>query len=240
MEKIVIQLAGINISVACLFQETYTYLSEFKTKNKGKYEVGISELRFIQERTILEQKIPWKKFYDYEIEINALYHELSLLLLREDVIVIHGVLLRMKNVGILFTAPSGIGKSTQAALWVEHFPNDVVIINGDKPLLKITEEGVVAFGSPWKGKEKIGNKECVPLKKICYVRRAKENSIKLVEWNGDSLSWLLTQSQLYESQNSTIERVRLFKKAIPFVSLYELKCNISDMAVITAYDGFFK
>ena len=44
---------------------------------------------------------------------------------------------------------SGTGKSTHARLWRETFGDRAVMVNDDKPLLRITKDGVIAYGTPW-------------------------------------------------------------------------------------------
>ena len=143
----------------------------------------------------------------------------------------------MEQKGYIFTAPSGTGKSTHASLWVKHFGKKVNIINGDKPLIKLTEDGVYAYGSPWKGKEKIGTNKCVKLFGICYLQRSQSNFIEQVEFDTKSLAWLLEQTQIKGLESSITKRIRWFKNATIYVSLYNLKCNISDEAVEVAYNG---
>ncbi|MCM1292320.1 MAG: hypothetical protein NC111_02760 [Bacteroides sp.] len=53
---------------------------------------------------------------------------------------------------ILFLAPSGTGKSTQARLWVENIPG-ASLLNDDNPILAAEPDGSVSvYGSPWSGK----------------------------------------------------------------------------------------
>lgn len=51
--------------------------------------------------------------------------------------------------GILFSGPSGIGKTTQANLWHDH--RDAKHINGDRPILAREKDTWIAWGSPYAG-----------------------------------------------------------------------------------------
>ena len=79
--------------------------------------------------------------------------------------------------GYLFTAKSGTGKSTHARLCREIFGDGAVMVNDDKPLLRITKDGVIAYGTPWDGKHRLSTNTSVPLKGICILERATENHI---------------------------------------------------------------
>ena len=42
----------------------------------------------------------------------------------------------------MFTAQSGTGKSTHIKLWKKHFGKDVDIVNGDKPIVRVFNDGI--------------------------------------------------------------------------------------------------
>lgn len=232
-----IKLAGVNILVKTIFPQTEMAFVDFLSDEKYDYCTEITEQRLVFERKLLYNIYPHKQFKDFEIEINALYRDIPKILIKENIILFHGVLIEMEQKGYLFTAPSGTGKSTHARLWTKYYGNKVKIINGDKPLIKLTENGVYAYGSPWKGKEKIGSNDCVKLFSICYLQRSPSNLIEQVEFDAKSLAWLLEQTQIKGLESSITERIRLFEKAAIHVSLYNLKCNISNEAVEVAYNG---
>jgi len=91
--------------------------------------------------------------------------------------VFHGAVITMNDDGYLFTAASGTGKSTHILLWKEYLGKYVDIVNGDKPILNVTEDAVIAYGTPWCGKEDWQKKRKASLKGICIIERGTENSI---------------------------------------------------------------
>lgn len=97
------------------------------------------------------------------------------LLLRHDALVLHSSLVSYKGRGILFSGPSGMGKSTQADLWKQTFGAE--ILNGDRAVIRLTENGFRAGGSPWCGSSGIYSRESVPVDAIVLLRQAKENRI---------------------------------------------------------------
>lgn len=232
-----IQLAGVNIRINSFFSQTEMAFVDFITNEKYDYCIDVTIQRVNIERELLQNTCPGKTFKDFEIEINVLYRDISKILIKESVILLHGVLISVGQRGYIFTAPSGTGKSTHAKLWTEVFGDKAVIINGDKPLIKLSESGVYAYGSPWKGKENIGSNECVKLFSICYLQRGEENSIEQVKFDTKSLTWLLEQTCVKGLESSVIDRVRWFKCAAKYLKLYNFKCNMSNEAVFVAYCG---
>ena len=232
-----VQLAGVNILINTVYPQTEMAFVDFITNEKYDYRIDVTIQRVNEERNLLQNTYPKKKFLDFEIEANALYRDIPKILIKENVILLHGVLICMEQKGYIFTAPSGTGKSTHVRLWRNVFGNKVKIINGDKPLLKLSDNGVFAYGSPWKGKEKIGFNESVKLSSICYLERGERNFIERVQFDTKSLSWLLEQSQIKGLESSIVDRVRWFKNAAEYVTFYSLKCNISEESVKVAYCG---
>lgn len=64
--------------------------------------------------------------------MNALALEKKLMI--KDAFVLHSSYIIKDDEAILFTAPSGTGKSTQAELWKKY--NNAIIVNGDRTLIK--------------------------------------------------------------------------------------------------------
>lgn len=74
---------------------------------------------------------------------------------------------------ILFSAPSGTGKSTQAALWQAHRGSR--IINGDRAALYRDADGWMAGGLPWCGSSGITARIDAPLRAVVLLRQGETN-----------------------------------------------------------------
>lgn len=94
---------------------------------------------------------------------------------------------------ILFTAPSGVGKTTQAQLWEQY--RAAAIVNGDRAAIRAEEDGVFALGVPYGGSSGIACPGRAKLAAIVYVRQAAENRVRRLSgldafrkiWEGCSL-----------------------------------------------------
>lgn len=173
-----------------------------------------------------------------EAEFNALYQDLPVCLWEDKVVLFHGVLISLDDSGYLFTAPSGVGKSTHAGLWKSYFKERAEIINGDKILLRVKDDGLWGYGSPWKGKENIGNSSSVRLKAICLLERGRDNVlIPLGKKAASNYGWLIEQVMLKNRQEEILRLIQWLKNAIEYVDLYQLHCNMKIEAAITAYNG---
>ena len=157
-------------------------------------------------------------------------------LLERETLLFHGSAIAVDGVAYLFTAKSGTGKSTHTALWRQVFKDRAVMINDDKPLLKLTSDGVLVCGTPWNGKHGLGCNKMVPLKAICILERAEQNTIHPVD-AVEALPMLLQQSFRTGTPNGTVLLFDILDKLTKMVQLYRLGCNMDPQAAIVAYEG---
>ena len=103
---------------------------------------------------------------------------LGLFSLEHDLVRCGGFLLHASWViqdgeAMVFTAPSGTGKSTQADLWAEHA--GAQIVNGDRTLLYLQDGQWVAGGFPVCGSSEYCLNRSAPLRAVVSLEQAPEN-----------------------------------------------------------------
>lgn len=89
--------------------------------------------------------------------------------------VLHSSFIKTMGGAVLFTAPSGTGKSTQAELWKRY--KNAGIINGDRAGIWKAGSKWMAGGVPWCGTSGIMQNEILPLKAVVILRQGSENQI---------------------------------------------------------------
>ncbi len=77
----------------------------------------------------------------------------------------------------LFLGKSGTGKSTHSQLWQKAFP-DAWLLNDDNPILRLTPEGPVVYGSPWSGKTPCYKNDSKPVGAFVKLEQAPHNQIR--------------------------------------------------------------
>jgi hypothetical protein len=90
-------------------------------------------------------------------------------------LMIHAVSVLDGGQALLFSGPSGMGKSTQAALWQTHC--DVIAVNGDNADLLFREGVLYTTGSPWSGSSRIYTELAAPVRAVVFLEQAKEDAI---------------------------------------------------------------
>lgn len=180
--------------------------------------------------------IPVRRFADDYLETLAVYRKLADALLTDDTILFHGSCISVDGEGYLFTAKSGTGKSTHTRLWRKTFGSRAVMVNDDKPLLKIGESGVTAFGTPWDGKHRLSNNISVPLKAVCILERGEQNGIQRIT-PGEAYPMLLQQVNRPRDPQPMLKTLQLLDVLISTVGLYRLRCNMEPEAARIAFEG---
>ena len=142
----------------------------------------------------------------------------------------------MDGAAYLFTAPSGTGKSTHTRLWREVFGDRVWMINDDKPMLRISENLVTAYGTPWNGKHHISRNASAPLKAIVQLNRGKENIIEPMS-NADAFTVVMKQALTSKTPSVMSRIIQLEKNLLNSVDFYKLSCNMEPKAAKVAWQA---
>ena len=101
-------------------------------------------------------------------------------LLLPDACIFHGTAFIWKGLAYILTGPSGIGKTTQYLNWSGLYGDEVTLINGDKPALRVCEDRtVMVYPSPWNGKEDLRGDRSARLGGIVCLEQAASNAIHL-------------------------------------------------------------
>lgn len=158
---------------------------------------------------------------------------------RFNAYLMHCAVIEYEGRGYAFAAKSGTGKSTHIALWQKRFGDAVHIVNGDKPIMRFTEKELLAYGTPWCGKEGFQTNTSTPLKAICFIERAKENTIRKI--GADEAVMRIFHQILSPEDLATVDALfPLLDRTLREIPCYVLGCNISEEAAEVAYTGMNK
>lgn len=170
---------------------------------------------------------------------NCFFHlGFESLLIHKDRLCLHAACIRTHLGGILFSGPSGIGKSTQAALWQTW--RGAEQINGDRPILSRDSGGWLAWGSPYAGSSRCYVNESCPVTAIVMLRQAQHCRLRRLSqpeafraiWSGLTVcSW---DSMFVETAS------RLALELIASVPVLEFSCTPDRQAVDALEHGLRK
>lgn len=105
-------------------------------------------------------------------------------ILKYNAIFLHSSAILYKGKAYLFSADSGVGKSTHTKLWIKKFgAENVQIINDDKPIIRFIHNDWYVYGSPFDGGSGVNTNTRAKLGGIIFLERAEENSIEVLDKN---------------------------------------------------------
>ena len=239
MTEFTIKVAGLAVAIRALFESSRDYCAGYFCEAKPDISVTVTQEDISLEReksarTDRAEGIPVRNLPDAQLEITAIQRKISEKLFDHDILLFHGSVVAVDGMAYMFTAKSGTGKSTHTRLWRQLLGDRAVMVNDDKPFLRITDEGVLACGSPWNGKHRLGANIAVPLKAICILERGVENRIAKIS-AGEALRMLLQQSNRPVNTILLPKYMELVDRVADSVCFYRLQCNMDLEAAQVAF-----
>lgn len=152
---------------------------------------------------------------------NALAFEK--VLIKHEAIILHCSYILIDDFAILFSAPSGTGKSTQANLWYKY--RDAQIINGDRAIIKKIGNRYYAMGTPICGSSDISKNISKPLKAIIYLSQSKNNYIEKIEQK-EMIKKLISETTInFFNQDYFNKAFDIINHISTSVEMYHLWCT---------------
>ena len=239
MDDFIIEIAGLNVRVQPLFGSTREYCRAYLTDNQPEFLVDVSKDDLVREQALwekeaLEEGLRIRKFSDPFLERATIQRKIAVELINRDTILLHGSTVGVDGSAYLFTAPCGTGKSTHTRFWREVFGERAVMVNDDKAFLRVTAEGVFAYGSPWSGKHGLDSNVCLPLKGICFLQRGSDNRIQ----RGAARAYfgeLCHQTLMPEDISRQRKAIDLIAALVQQVPLWEMECIKDPSAAFVSF-----
>lgn len=207
----------------------------------------------IKRNTILAINDLYAKWQDQVEAAEFIYEarQFHTKILDYNAMMLHASAVAVDNNAYLFSAPSGTGKSTHTKLWLDKFGDRAFILNDDKPVIRIMDDGIFAYGTPWCGSTDIGRNAKVPLKAICFIERADTNWIKQMSLS-DGMPIIMNmfyqtfrQLDRYDcmtpiSKENASKYLDVIIKIISKIPIFQMGCTPEAEAADVAYNAMSK
>ena len=228
------KIADIVFSADINYRYTFEHMKDYRADKDEipEFALEVTKADVEQERNMSPHDVPL-----YVHEFTALYRKFIYVVMdRYDAFFFHCSAISVDNQAVMFTAQSGTGKSTHRNLWLKNFGDRVTVINDDKPIIRKVNGIFYVYGTPWQGKENLGEDIRVPAKALCFLSRAEENSIGPI----DTISVVskMMNQVLRPRQPELMEKLLdLIDGFLAQVDCYDLRVNMNDDAAVVAYNG---
>ncbi len=213
-----ILIAGIECRAAFRFPETVQFFGSYiqKTTDDSLNAISVKDYEF-------------KDWKDLGNEVNP-HGEYSLLslqtseaLFEHQRFIFHAVAFRWRDKAWLLTAAPGVGKSTQYKNLKELYPEEISIINGDRPVIQILDDGsIMVHPSPWNGKENWHGAKAAPLAGIIFLKQGKENTIRTLTAQEAAVGALSSVFHSYENEEVVKKAAKLATALLKHTPLWLL------------------
>ena len=223
-----VRLADVNFCI----ENKYSYIEKMCENylHSGEAELTIS----VTDDEINAEKTQKNSDAGY-LESLAIYRKIAEKIVAYEGFLLHGVVADVEGTGVAFLAKSGVGKSTHTSLWQSVLKEKMTIINGDKPLVRIINGKVFAYGTPWAGKEGLHKNTKVELLRICFLERSETNEcVKLLK--KDVLEKLFPQLYIPKETAKMLAVMDMAEKLIEKCEFFLIRCNTDISAAETAIE----
>ena len=213
--KFTIEIAGIPIGIESRFGSTKLIYRDYLTNRLPWKTVSASE----EEMKLEDQET------QEENEQLCIYRKIALLMMGYEAFLMHAAVINIDGQGIAFTAESGTGKTTRVLLWKKAFGNRMKVVNGDKPILRFMNDRLYACGTPWRGKEHLGENTRVPMKAVCFIQRGETVSLQRMDAK-DITKRLFKQVLVPNDPKLMGVFMNLMERFVKEVPFYLYTCNM--------------
>ena len=235
LKSILVELVNNKFLIRGAGPDLKRFFNGYESEGEPDYFITVTDEEIRREEIASVRRDRWKLTPD-QLELCAIQRQIVSVLSGQGVLLFHGSAVCVDGRTYIFTAPSGTGKSTHSRLWREMLKNhDVVMVNDDKPFLKVEEGRVTAYGSPWRGKEALGCNMSAPVEAICNIYRGTENVIRKAAPD-EMYSIFYEQSFRPFDREGTENYLRTLDVLTRSVRMYQLACDVSPEAARLSYE----
>lgn len=195
------------------------------------------------EITVFTRKRSFYNFFEKKEDVQSFTFYLGIKTVCETAmssrkgVAVHASLVEKNGAGIIFTGPSGMGKSTQAKLWQKVLDADFII--GDRPMLRRIDGVWSGNGMPWDGKDRILRQKGVRLAAIVSLEQSDKNEITCMN-RQDAMKVLLKQAALpMWDRKATDEVIGLLGDLSEKIPFYHLKNRADRECAEMTYKAIF-
>lgn len=232
---IIIRIADLNIRLKNRYWYVEALCRDYTVENVAvDFEVEVTDADISEEIANAEGETS-----EAYAEAVCLHRKIADQLWQYDAFLLHAALIECDGNGYAFAARSGVGKSTHIGLWKKNFGERVHIVNGDKPIVRFTKDGVLAYGTPWNGKEGFGENRACPFRAICFLERGENNQIEPLSAE-DATMRLFPQVYLPTDSEAVDKTLALLDRFVKHLSFWHLRCNMQDEAALVSHNRMTK
>ena len=224
------KIADVIVEMDIRFDRLKNQAEQYLYKGNKKADITL----VLEEKVMERARKEFPKLDDGSLEyllFGALFYDK---LLDYDGMMLHASAVSVENRAYLFSANSGVGKSTHTTFWTQLI-RGARIINDDKPALRFIDGDIYVYGTPFSGKHDISINGRFLLGGICFLERGKENIIKDISPK-DAIPLILPQTASMHSAERISKKLEVIDRLLTNSRLYKMQCTNDISAAKVSYE----
>lgn len=154
---------------------------------------------------------------------NALMLQYAFVTASLKTLEMHAAVIKKGTRAYLFLGKSGTGKSTHARQWLKAF-TDAELLNDDNPILRVIDNQVWVYGSPWSGKTPCYKNDSSAVEAIYLLHQAPANVLRSLTMPEAYAAMLMSCSGMKIMKSSMDTIYETIVHVIQTVKMYHLDC----------------
>ena len=230
-----IKLAGLKIEIDNRYSAVERLCKDYLSDFTGFPDISVKTT----DKEISENRAVFPAEFDNGyVESVCIYRAICKKLPLFDRLMLHSSIVKSGNKAVAFCGKSGVGKTTHTKLLLKNYP-ELKVINGDKPIIHIKDNEILALPSPWAGDDGLKTLEQATLDTLCFLEQSKENRITTLD-KSESVTLLLDQFIVPTETLAATRHLELVKMLLDGCKLYKLYCTEDDSAAVLSYKKLIK
>ena len=223
------RFADINIQITSVYPGIHSFCSGYESSGPASFAITTIQADIDNER----QHADHPSFPAPYLESLAVYRKIAERIPDYDAFLFHGSTIAVEGAAFVFTAKSGTGKSTHTRLWRELLGEQAIMINDDKPLIRLQPDGTaMVYGTPWNGKHHLSRNISAPVRAICILEQSQENHIREIA-KLEAMPMLMQQAYRPADASALQKTLALLDRLN--ARFYRLGCNMDISAAEMSY-----
>ena len=213
------KIAGLVVEMDVRYERLKNQAKAYLYSGKEKPNMTL----ILEEEALLRAKKRFPNVSDENLEYllyGILFYDR---LLDFDGMMLHASAVAIDKRAYLFSANSGTGKSTHTAYWTELF-KEAVIVNDDKPAIRIEDGQLYVYGTPFSGKHDKSVNGKFLLGGICFLERGEENIIEGIS-PAAAIQYMLRQTISSPKADRVAKKLFVMDKVLSNAKLYKMQCT---------------
>lgn len=157
----------------------------------------------------------------------------------DNTLLVHASTILYQGKAYPFTAKSGTGKSTHAALWMRYI-SGATLLNDDNPIIRIIDGQPIVFGSPWSGKTPCYRNRQAPLGALTLICRDTDDHTECLRPTDALVALLPACTTMRWDEKLFDHTIQTITQIITTTPIYAMHCRPDRQAAEVCHDAITK